>query len=138
MRKPLFTGLAAAALATLPMAGASAQGNSYCNGMVQAASFYSTTDSTSTRSTVSYFVIVQSMVEQSLQIEVTFRDRRNIVIGGGSGPHGRRLGPWGTSQPIQLGVATLANPSGTGGLNVPTDLAAGTTITCRVLVRSGA
>lgn len=138
MRKHLFTGLAAASLASLPMAGASAQGNSYCNGMVQAASFYSTTQSTSTRSTISYFVIVQSMVEQSLAIEVTFRDRRNIVIPGGGGPHGRRLGPWGTSQPIQLGVATLANPSGTGGLNVPTDLVAGTTITCRVLHRPGA
>ena len=139
MKKHLFSGLAAAAIATaLPLAGASAQGNSYCNGMVQAASFYSTTQATSTRSTVSYFVIIQSMVEQSLAIEVTFRDARNIVIPGGGGPHGRRLAPWGTSQPIQIGVATLANPSGSGGLNVPTDLAAGTTVTCRVLVRSGA
>jgi len=139
MRKQLLTGLAtAAALATLPLTEASAQGNSYCNGMVQAASFYSTTQATPTRSTVSYFVIIQSMVEQSLQIEVTFRDSRNIVIPGGGGPHGRRLGPWGTSQPIQIGVATLGNPSGTGGLNVPHDLAAGTTVTCRVLNRPGA
>ncbi|WPB85552.1 hypothetical protein [Sediminicoccus rosea] len=138
MRKHLFTGLAAAAIGILPLGEASAQGNSYCNGMVQAASFYSTTHATPTRSTVSYFVIIQSMVEQSLQIEVTFRDTRNIVIPGGGGPHGRRLGPWGTSQPIQIGVATLANPSGTGGLNVPHDLAAGTTVTCRVLHRSGA
>jgi hypothetical protein len=138
MRHHILTGLAAAAIAALPLAGASANGTPYCNGMVQAASFYSTTQATSTRSTVSYFVIIQSMVQDSLQIEVTFRDRRNIVIGGGSGPHARRLGPWGTSQPIQLGVATLANPSGTGGLNVPTDLAAGTTVTCRILPRPGA
>ena len=139
MKKHLFTGLAAAAaLVTLPLGGASAQGNSYCNGMVQAASFFSTTQATSTRSTVSYFVIVQSMTNQSLAIEVTFRDPKNIVIPGGGGPHSRRLAPYGTSEPIQIGVATLANPSGSGGLSVPMDLAAGTTITCRVLVRSGA
>jgi hypothetical protein len=139
MRKQIMMALAGAgALALAPLGEAAAQGNPYCDGKVQAASFYSTTQSTSTRSTVTYWVIIQSMVGDSLSIEVTFRDRRNIVIPGGGGPHGRRLGPWGTSQPIQLGVATLANPSGSGGLNVPNDLAEGTSVRCRVLVRSGA
>lgn len=139
MRNQIMVALAGAgALALAPLGEAAAQGNPYCDGKVQAASFYSTTQSSSTRSTVTYWVIIQSMVGESLGIEVTFRDPRNIVIPGGGGPHGRRLGPWGTSQPIQIGVATLANPSGSGGLNVPADLAAGTSVRCRVILRSGA
>lgn len=128
----------AGALALAPMADASAQGNSYCDGRVQAASFYSTTQASPTRSTISYYVIIQSTVGESLAVEVTFRDRRNIVIGGGNGPMGQRLGPWGTSMPFHLGTATLANPSGEGGLSVPTDLVAGTRVTCRLVVRPGA
>jgi hypothetical protein len=128
----------AGALALAPLAEASAQGNSYCDGRVQAASFYSTTQASTTRSTISYYVIIQSTVGESLSVEVTFRDRRNIVIGGGNGPMSQRLAPWGTSMPFHLGTATLANPSGEGGLSVPSDLAAGTRVTCRVVVRPGA
>lgn len=130
MRKHLFTGLAAAAaLATLPMAGASAQGNSYCGNKLQAASFYSTTDSTSTNSTVNYYVIMQSMVGENVSFAITYHDPR--VTSRQNGTNFIRLGPWGTSQAILLGTVRLNNPSGTGGPSVPTDLAQATRVNCR-------
>ena len=118
-------------VATLASGPAAAQGNVYCNGQVQAASFYSTTSSTPTRSTVSYYVILQSMVGEPLSYSLAFNDQRVVSRPNGTVP--LRLGPWGTSQPVFLGVAVLANPSGTGGLNVPTDLAANTRVTCRAV-----
>lgn len=136
MMKPgMLAALAGAALAWLP-AGASAQGNPFCDGRVQAASFYSTTTSTGTRSTVSYYVIVQSMIGTSQSVAVTFVNPR--VVGNANGQVHWRMGPWGTSQAILLGVSTLANPSGSGGLNVPSDLVAGTRMVCRDVIRPGA
>jgi hypothetical protein len=130
MRKPLFTGLAAAAaIAALPLAGASAQGNPYCDNKLQAASFYSTTQSTPTSSTVNYYVIMQSMVGDPVSFAITYRDPR--VQSRQNGTSFIRLGPWGTSQAILLGVIQLNNPSGTGGPSVPVDLAHATRVSCR-------
>ncbi|UPY36652.1 hypothetical protein [Sediminicoccus sp. KRV36] len=130
MRKHLMMAMAAAsAMAMLPMSEAAAQGNPYCNGKLQAASFYSTTQSTSTRSTVNYYLILQSTVGENVTFAVTFNDHR--VQSRQNGTHFTRLGPWGTSQSILLGVASLNNPSGTGGPAVPMDLAAGTRVACR-------
>ncbi|MEI6160619.1 MAG: hypothetical protein WCP77_12340 [Roseococcus sp.] len=126
------------ALALAPLGEAAAQGNPYCNGQVQAASFYSTTNATSTRSTITYYVIIQSMVQQELRVSVTFQDPKRVTIPGSASTAGYRLGSWGTSPSIQLAVATLANPSGTGGLVVPTDLVAGTRVNCEIVRRSGA
>lgn len=139
MSKQLILAMATAgALGLAPLGEAAAQGNSHCNGQVQAASLYSTTQSTSTRSTITYFVIIQSMVKQSLRVSVTFNDPKRVTIPGSASTAGWRLGPWGTSPSIQLAVATLANPSGSGGLSVPTDLAAGMRVTCEIVRRSGA
>ena len=121
--------LAAGALALAPMSEASAQGNPYCGGKLQAASFYSTTQATSTRSTVNYYLILQSTVGENVTFSVTFHDSR--VQSRQNGTAFTRLGPWGTSQSILLGVAQLTNPSGTGGPSVPTELAAATRVACR-------
>ena len=130
MRKQIMmAAVAAGALAMLPMAEASAQGNSYCGGKLQAASFYSTTQSTPTRSTVNYYLIIQNTVGENVSFAVTYHDPR--VRSHQSGSSFTRLGPWGTSQSILLGVATLNNPSGTGGPSVPTDLANATRVACR-------
>ena len=130
MRRHLFTGLAAAAaIATLPLAGASAQGNPYCNNRLQAASFYSTTQATPTSSTVNYYVIMQSMVGENVSFAITYHDPR--VRSRQNGTHFTTLGPWGTSQAILLGTIALNNPSGTGGPNVPVDLANATRVACR-------
>jgi len=130
MKKHLLICLATAgAIAMLPLSEAAAQGNSYCNGKLQAASFYSTTQSTSTRSTVSYYLILQSMVGENVTFAVTYHDHR--VQSRQNGASFTRLGPWGTSQSILLGVASLNNPGGTGGPAVPTDLASATRVACR-------
>lgn len=134
MKTGMLAALAGAALAWLP-AGASAQGNPYCNGNVQAASFYSITRSTGTRSSVIYYVIVQSMTATPQYITVFFRN--STVQGAANGTLQTHLGPWGTSQPIMLGISNLANPAGSGGLSVPTDLVAATRITCRDVRRAG-
>ncbi|MBP6483360.1 MAG: hypothetical protein KA254_01935, partial [Rhodoferax sp.] len=118
----------ALALALAPLTDAAAQGNSYCRGKLQAASFYSITQSTSTRSTVSYYLVLHSMVGENVNFAVTFHDPR--VRSRQNGTQHRRLGPWGTSSPIQLGVAELNKPGGTGGPAVPMDLAAGTRVMC--------
>ena len=131
MRQQLKIAAAAGALALLPLSEAAAQGNPYCNGQVQAASFYSTTSSNGTRSTVSYYAILQSMVGERLGFSVAFTDPRVVSRPDGTTP--LRLAPWGTSQSLFLGVAVLNNPSGSGGLSVPTDLAAGTRVTCRAM-----
>jgi hypothetical protein len=135
MKTRIMLAAAAAALALLPVGEAAAQGNSYCNGRVQAASFYSTTSSTGTRSTVSYYVIIQSMVGESQAVRVTFNNPR--AVSRADGRVAWRMAPWGTSQAIFLGVSILTNPSGTGGLSVPSDLAAGTQVTCQPVHRSG-
>ena len=120
--------LAATALAWLP-AGAAAQGNPYCEGRVQAASFYSTTSSTGSRSTVIYHLIVQSMIDRPQYIAVVFTN--GAVQSAANGTLQTCMARWGTSQAIMLGVSALANPAGSGGLNVPVDLVAGTRIACR-------
>lgn len=135
-RQKLLALAGAGALALAPLGGASAQGNSYCEGKVQASSFYFTTEATHTSSTITYWTIIQNVVGETLEVEVTFRDRRNLVRPSSAGPRRQRLGPWGTSQPFQLGVVQLNNSAGTGGLNVPADLVAGTTVTCRVPPRT--
>jgi hypothetical protein len=125
----IFAMAAAGALALAPLSEAAAQGNNYCGGKLQAASFYSTTQSTSTRSTVNYYLILQSTVGENVSFAVTFHDSR--VQSRQNGATFTRLGPWGTSQSILLGVAQLNNPGGTGGPAVPTDLATGTRVACR-------
>lgn len=122
----MIAGLAGAALAWLP-ASAPAQGNPCCDGRVQAASFYSTFTATG-MPTVTYWVIVQSMVGQRQSVAVTFSHPQ--VVGTAHGAVVTRIVPWGTSQPIMLGISTRADPSGTGVLNVPSDLVAGTRMSC--------
>jgi len=127
MTRNLISALAAAG-ALAPLGEAAAQGNNHCGTKLQAASFYSTTQSTSTRSTVSYYLILQNTVGEDVTFTVTFQDsrvqsRQNVA-------QATRLGPWGTSRSMLLGVAQLNNPSGTGGPSVPMDLAAGTRVTC--------
>jgi hypothetical protein len=130
MSKNLIFALAAAgALALAPLGEAAAQGNNYCGGKLQAASFYSTTQSTPTSSTVIYYLILQSTVGEHVTFAVNFHDSR--VQSRQNGTQFTRLGPWGTSQSIVLGVSRLNNPSGTGGPSVPMDLATGTRVTCR-------
>ncbi len=119
---------ATTALALAPLTDAAAQGNFYCRGKLEAASFYTITHSTSTRSTVSYYLVLRSMVGENVNFAVIFHDPR--VRSRQNGTQHRRLGPWGTSSPIELGVAELNNPGGAGGPAVPKDLAAGTRVMC--------
>ena len=96
---------------------------------MQAANFHSTTSSTGTRITVIYHLIVQSMIDRPQYVSVLFTN--GAVQGAANGTLQTYMAPWGTSQAIVLGLSTLANPAGSGGLNVPVDLVAGTRIACR-------
>jgi hypothetical protein len=128
IRQLILAMTATTALALAPLTEAAAQGNSYCGGKLQAASFYSNTQSTSTRSTVSYYLVLQSTVGENVSFRVTFNDPR--VRSRQNGTHPWRVGPWGTVQSILLGVVELNNPGGTGGPAVPKDIAAATRVTC--------
>jgi hypothetical protein len=130
MTRQLILAMAATtALALAPLADAAAQGTKYCDGKLQAATFYSNTQSTSTRSTVSYYLTLQSTVGENVNFAVTFRDSR--VQSRQNGAKYTPLGPWGTAHDILLGVAEFNNPGGTGGPAVPKDLVAGTRVMCR-------
>ncbi len=121
--------LAAAALMSSAAPDAKAQGDSYCNGRLRAASFYSTLQNSPGSSVVRYYMILQNMKGENLNFAVTFQDNR--VASRPDGTVFNRLGPWGTSPALLLGVARLNNPYGTGGLDVPQDLAAATRVICR-------
>jgi hypothetical protein len=134
MRKQiLMAGLAATAalaFAAAPVAEAQAQTYpSYCGGKLQAASFYSTTNSNGRVSTVNYYLILQNTTNQNVTYAVTFnatqaRNRPN-------GTQFSTLRAWGTSPTILLGTDTLNNPGGTGALSNVNDLPPATRVTCR-------
>ena len=128
-RQLILAMTATTALALAPLTEAAAQSNKYCNGKLQAATFYSNTQSTSTRSTVSYYLTLQSTVGENVNFAVTFNDPRVRIRQNGT--KYTQLGPWGTAHDILLGVAELNNPGGTGGPAVPKDIAAGTRVMCR-------
>ncbi len=117
-------------LAMAPTAEAQAQTYpSYCNGRLQAASFYSTTSSNGRTSAVSYYLILQNVTGQNVTYAVAFnatqaRNRPN-------GTQFSTLHPWGTSPSILLGVDTLNNPGGTGALSNVYDLPPATRVICR-------
>jgi hypothetical protein len=50
----------------------------------------------------------------------------------------RRLPGHAASALFQLGAAEPGHPAASEGLSVPADLAAGTSVRCRVILRSGA
>lgn len=129
---PALAPALAAALALAPLGQASAQGIPFCDGRVQASQF----SSSAAGGRLTYWVSIDNIVGDSLAIEVSFRDTRNVMIAGSTGPVARRLAGFSGTGPIQLGVMPLGHPAAPNGLSVPSDLAAGTRVTCRTVTTS--
>jgi len=131
-RQILMAALAATTalgLAASPVTRAAAQGYpSFCEGKLQAASFYSTITATATSSTTSFWLILQNTTGNNVIFAVTFNAHQ--VNSRPNGTHFTMLRPWGTSQSILLGRQTVHNPSGSGALTLR-DLPGNTRVTCR-------
>lgn len=108
---------------------AAAQGYpSYCGGVLQTASFYTTISATSSTSTTSYFLILQNTTRNEVNFAVAFNS--HLATYRPNGTQFTKLRPWGASQPILLGKQTMHNPSGSGALTLR-DLPPNTRVTCR-------
>jgi hypothetical protein len=133
MRKQILMAALAAStalgFAAAPVTQAAAQGYpSFCQGVLQAASFYSTVSATSTNSTTSYWLILQNTTRNDVNFAVSFNAHQ--ATNRPNGTHFTKLGPWGTSQAVLLGRQTVHNPSGSGALSL-SDLPGNTRVTCR-------
>lgn len=133
MRKHILMAALAAStalgFAAAPVTEAAAQGYpSYCEGRLQAASFYSTVSATSTNSTTSFWLILQNTTRNDVNFAVAFN--ANQANNRPNGTHFTKLGPWGTSQSILLGRQTVHNPTGSGALTL-SDLPRNTRVVCR-------
>ena len=124
--------LAAAAIsaAALLPAEAQAQQARYCDGRINANSFYSNVNSTGQRSVVSYFMQLQSTGD-AIRYTVTFDGRRQLhprVTEAQSGSPVATLASY-QQVTILLGKQAFNNPGGTGLLNA-TQMAQHTTVAC--------
>lgn len=124
--------LAAAAIsaAALIPAEAQAQQARYCEGRINANSFYSTVNSNGRTSVVSYFVQLQSTGD-AIRYAVTFDARRQArphVTEAQSGSPVATLASY-QQVTVLLGKQAFSNPGGTGLLNA-TQMAQYTTVAC--------
>ena len=122
--------LAAASISAMVPTQAQTQTARYCDGRINANSFYSTVQSDGRRSVVSYFVMLQSTGD-AIRYSVTFDARRqatpNVTEAQNGSPIGH-LNNW-DQVTITLGKQRFANPGGEGQLSV-SQIERYTTVTC--------
>jgi len=122
--------LAAASISALVPTQAQAQTARYCDGRINANSFYSTVQSDGRRSVVSYFVTLQSTGDE-MRYSVTFDARRQATPTVTEAQNGSPVANLASYQQVTilLGKQAFNNPGGTGLLNA-SQLAQYTTVSC--------
>ena len=122
--------LAAASISALVPTQAQAQTARYCDGRINAVSFYSTVQSERRRTVLSYFVVLQSMGDE-IRYSVTFDARRQATSSVTEAQNGSFVGYLASNQQVTilLGKQAFTHPGGTGLINA-SEMVQYTTVSC--------
>lgn len=119
---------ATGAMAALPTSQAAAQ--AYCDGRLQAARFYQSTEPAGDRILTNYYLVLQSQAAVTVNFTVTFSYTRVLIQQNGT--QVMQLGRRATSPPILLGVMATYSPDTNGVFTPwPIPLANFTQVACR-------